>query len=110
MRALRFRAQDIVRRNQALIETAAEIAQMRIEGIQRALDDRFGLSGRDQRPERACGFEARVQPGGGHVESCRVTLGARSTPERLLPSAGINRPLKIRTGPVVVGNVRIERD
>ena len=29
MRALRFRAQDIVRRNQPLIETAAEIAQMR---------------------------------------------------------------------------------
>jgi hypothetical protein len=100
VRALRFRAQDIVRRNQALVETAAEIAQMRVERIQRAPDDGFGLSGRDQRPERACGFEAGIEPGSGDVESGRLALGARSTPERFLPPAGIDRPLNGCSGSV----------
>ena len=83
VRALRFRAEHVVRRNQPLIEPAAEVAQMRIERVERTLHDAFGLSGGDQGPERARRLEPGVEAGRLQVEPGRVPLGAGRTLQRL---------------------------
>ena len=63
----------------------------------------LGLARGDQRPERARDLEPQIGARRGEVLAGRVALGARGALERVVPAAGVDRPLQVEPRPVVVG-------
>ena len=107
-RLLRLRRQHVVRGDEPLIESSAQVGDVRLHALERAGDDLLGLACRDERPERARHLEAQVRTRGGEVLAGGVVLCACGALQRPCPPAGVDRPLKVEPGPEVIGNVRID--
>ena len=74
----------------------------------RAAEHDFGIAGGDDRPVRAGDLETEIGARRVHVPGDRAAFGAGGAFERVAAAAGVNRPLQIEPGAVVVGNVRVD--
>ncbi len=68
-RLLRLGRQHVVRRDEPLLETRAQIADVRVDALERSRDDPLGFRRGHQRPERARDLQAQIGARGGEVLS-----------------------------------------
>ena len=106
-RLLRFGREQLVRRDEALVEPRALLAHVRPDPIERPREHLLGFPRGHQSPERPRDLEPKIGAGRREILARRVALGARRALERIEPSAAVDEPLQIQPRAVVVWDVGI---
>ena len=106
-RLLRLGREDVVRRDEPLVEARAQVTDVRADHVQCLGDDLLGLAGRHQRPEGTRDLEPEVGARRGEIRAGGVVLCLRGTLQGVKMAGSVDRPLEVDAGAVVVGNVRV---
>ncbi len=106
-RLLRLGRQQLVRRDEPLVEPRAEIAHVATDALERSDQHLLGLARRHQGPEGARNLEPQVRASRRQFLAGRLPLGMRRALERIETAAGVEQPLQVEPGPEIVRQVGI---